>query len=132
MLTEYTNSGKLLTKHKGEVTMNLHDKAHELARALRESSELKELKQLNDQIKADADSKRMLDDFRQRQMELQQRMMSGEMPDPDEMKKMEQLYEVINLNPALRGIFDVERRLSVIMEDVHRIISEPLQEVMKP
>jgi cell fate (sporulation/competence/biofilm development) regulator YlbF (YheA/YmcA/DUF963 family) len=112
--------------------MNIYDKAYELARALRESSEIKELKQLNEQIKEDADSKRMLDDFRQRQMELQQKMMSGEMPSQEEMGKMEKLYEVINLNPSLRGIFEAERRLSVIMEDVQRIISEPLQDVMKP
>jgi cell fate (sporulation/competence/biofilm development) regulator YlbF (YheA/YmcA/DUF963 family) len=112
--------------------MNVYDKAHELARALRESNELKELQLLNNQIQADADSKRMLDGFRHKQAELQQKMMSGEMPAPEEMQQMEKLYEVINMNPALRGIFDAERRLSVVMEDIHRIISEPLQEAMKP
>jgi cell fate (sporulation/competence/biofilm development) regulator YlbF (YheA/YmcA/DUF963 family) len=96
---------------------------------LRESSEIKELKQLNDKIKEDPDSKRMLDDFRGRQMELQQKMMAGEMPSQEDMGKIEKLYEVINLNPSLRGIFEAERRLSVIMEDVQRIISEPLQDV---
>jgi cell fate (sporulation/competence/biofilm development) regulator YlbF (YheA/YmcA/DUF963 family) len=112
--------------------MNIYDKAYELARAVRESSELKELMQLNDKIKEDADSKKMLDDFRERQMELQQKMMAGEMPSQEDMGKMEKLYEVINLNPSLRGIFEAERRLGVIMEDVQRIISEPLQDVMKP
>ncbi|MCR8634627.1 MULTISPECIES: YlbF family regulator [Paenibacillus] len=111
--------------------MNMYDKAYELARALRESSELKEIKEINELIKGDADSKRMLDDFRQRQTELQQKMMSGEMPSQEEMQKMEKLYEVINLNPSLRRLFDAERRLGVIMEDVQRIISEPLQDVMK-
>ncbi|NOU92312.1 YlbF family regulator [Paenibacillus sp. LMG 31456] len=111
--------------------MNMYDKAYELARALRESSELKEIKEITELVKGDADSKRMLDDFRQRQTELQQKMMSGEMPSQDEMQKMEKLYEVINLNPSLRRLFDAERRLGVIMEDVQRIISEPLQDVMK-
>jgi cell fate (sporulation/competence/biofilm development) regulator YlbF (YheA/YmcA/DUF963 family) len=57
---------------------------------------------LNEQIQADADSKRMLDDFRQREAELQQTMMSGEMPAKEEMDKLEKLYEVISLNPSLR------------------------------
>ncbi|TDG00668.1 YlbF family regulator [Paenibacillus piri] len=111
--------------------MNIYDKAYDLARALRESSELKEVKAINDQIKAEPQSKRMLDDFRQRQMELQQKMMSGDMPSKDDMDKMEKLYEVINLNPALHRLFEAERRLGVVMEDVQRIISEPLQDVMK-
>jgi cell fate (sporulation/competence/biofilm development) regulator YlbF (YheA/YmcA/DUF963 family) len=111
--------------------MNIYDKAYDLARALRESNELKEMKQLNEQIEGDPDGKRMLDDFRQRQIELQQKMLSGEMPSQEEMEKMEKLYEVISLNPSLRRLFEAERRMGVIMEDVQRIISEPLQEVMK-
>jgi cell fate (sporulation/competence/biofilm development) regulator YlbF (YheA/YmcA/DUF963 family) len=108
--------------------MNIYDKAYDLARALQESDELKELTQLNEQIQADPDSKRMLDDFRQRQVELQQKMMSGEMPAKEEMDKLEKLYEVISLNPSLRRLFEAERRLGVIMEDVQRIISEPLKD----
>src|SRR4051812_8090466 len=102
--------------------MNIHDKAYDLARALRESAEFKEIKQLNELVRKDPDSKQMLDDFRQRQVELQQKMMSGEMPSQDEMQKMEKLYEVISLNPSLHKLFDAERRLGVIMEDVQRII----------
>jgi cell fate (sporulation/competence/biofilm development) regulator YlbF (YheA/YmcA/DUF963 family) len=111
--------------------MNVYDKAYELAKAMKESSDYKQFKQLNETITADADAKKMLDDFRERQMELQKRMMSGDMPPQEEMEKMEKLFEVINLNVNLRKLFEVERRLSVIMEDVQRIITEPLQEVFQ-
>jgi cell fate (sporulation/competence/biofilm development) regulator YlbF (YheA/YmcA/DUF963 family) len=111
--------------------MNVYDKAYELARALKESVELKELKQAKAQIDADPDTKRMFDDFRERQMELQKKMMSGEMPPKEDMEKMEKLYEVVGLNPAIRKLFEAERRLSVIMEDVQRIIAEPLGDVLK-
>jgi cell fate (sporulation/competence/biofilm development) regulator YlbF (YheA/YmcA/DUF963 family) len=111
--------------------MNIYDKAYELARAIRESDELKELKSLNERIAADADSKRMLDDFRKRQQELQERMMKGEMPSQDEMQKMEKLFDVINLNPSLKKLFESERRLGVMMNDIQRIIMAPLEEVLK-
>ena len=38
-------------------------------------------------IEADPEAKAMLDNFRNQQMELQQRMMSGDMPAPDEMER---------------------------------------------
>jgi cell fate (sporulation/competence/biofilm development) regulator YlbF (YheA/YmcA/DUF963 family) len=111
--------------------LNVHDKAYELARAIKESPEYKEMKEVRVQIDADAESKKMLDDFRQRQNELQQKMMAGEMPPQEEMQKMEKLYEVISLNPNVRRLFDIERRFSVVMEDVQRIIAAPLEELMK-
>ncbi|MCZ8513438.1 YlbF family regulator [Paenibacillus filicis] len=111
--------------------MNIFDKAHELSRAIRDSAELREYRELRAQIDRDADSKRMLDDFRTRQQELQQKMMAGEMPPKEEMEKMEKLFGVISLNPRVHRLFEAERRLGVIMEDIQRIIAEPLDELMK-
>ncbi|GIP38262.1 hypothetical protein J31TS4_15420 [Paenibacillus sp. J31TS4] len=109
--------------------MNVYDKAYELVRALRECPEYKDMMAARQEVEADSESKRMLDDFRSRQMELQQKMMGGEMPPEDELKKMEQLFEVISLNASIRKLFDAERRLSVIVEDIQRIMAEPLQEL---
>lgn len=111
--------------------MNIYDKAHELARALRESTEYQDMKAAQGQVNADPDAKRMLEDFRGRQMEFQSKMMSGEMPPQDEMEKMQKLYEVLGLNASIRKLFEAERRLTVIMEDVQRIIAEPLQDVFQ-
>ncbi|MNJ47573.1 hypothetical protein D3C77_427320 [compost metagenome] len=69
----------------------------------------------------------MLDDFRVKQNEVQQRMMSGDMPSPEEMEQMEKLFEVLSLNLNIRRLFDAERRLSVIIQDVNKIITDSLQ-----
>jgi cell fate (sporulation/competence/biofilm development) regulator YlbF (YheA/YmcA/DUF963 family) len=113
------------------MNMNVYDKAYELARGIKESTEYIDMKQLNDKIAADTEAKRVLDDFRARQVELQQRMMSGDMPPKEDMEKMEKMYEVIILNPEIRKLFEVERRLSVIMDDLQRIITEPIQDMYK-
>lgn len=111
---------------KEEMHMNIYDKANELAKALKESSEVTEITSAMKLIEADPEAKSMLDNFRTQQMELQQRMMSGDMPAPEEMEKMEKLFEVLSLNLNIRRLFDAERRLSVIIEDVNKIISDSL------
>ncbi|GGF85849.1 UPF0342 protein [Paenibacillus albidus] len=109
--------------------MSIYDKAHELAKAIKESSEVIDIRSAMKLVEADAESKQMLDNFRRSQMELQQRMMSGDMPPQEEIEKMEKLFEVLNLNLGIRRLFDAERRLSVVIEDVNKIITESLSEL---
>ncbi|MNO57823.1 hypothetical protein D3C76_483670 [compost metagenome] len=109
--------------------MSIHDKAHELAKAIKESSEVADITNAMKLVETDPEAKAMLDNFRNGQLELQQRMMSGDMPPQEEMEKMEKLFEVLNLNLGIRRLFDAERRLSVVIEDVNKIITESLSQL---
>ncbi|TXK72247.1 YlbF family regulator [Paenibacillus sp. N3.4] len=111
--------------------MNVHDKAYELAKAIKESSEYREMKESRTTIDGDASSKSLLEDFRKRQNELQQKMAVGEMPPQEELEQIQKLYEVLSLNPRINQLFEAERRLSIILEDVQRIIAEPLESMLK-
>ena len=111
--------------------MNVYDKAYELARAIKESGEYKNFQEAKLAVEADADAKRMLGDFRERQAELQKKILAGEKPPEEEMKKMEKLSEVLMLNPLIRRYFEAERRLAVLTEDINRIVFEPLAEALK-
>lgn len=91
--------------------MNIYDKAYELAKALKESEEALLLKAAKLEAEADAVAKAMLDDFRERQNFLQQKMMAGEEPSAEDMEKMSKLYEVITLNPLIGKLMDAERGL---------------------
>ncbi|MDH6370591.1 hypothetical protein CA600_26545 [Paenibacillus sp. VTT E-133280] len=109
--------------------MSIHDKAHELAKAIKESTEVADITNAMKLVETDPEAKAMLDNFRNGQMELQQRMMSGDMPPQEEMEKMEKLFEVLNMNLGIRRLFDAERRLSVVIEDVNKIITESLSQL---
>ncbi|WP_440961846.1 YlbF family regulator [Paenibacillus nitricinens] len=109
--------------------MSIHDKAHELAKAIKESTEVADITNAMKLVETDSEAKAMLDNFRNGQMELQQRMMSGDMPPQEEMEKMEKLFEVLNMNLGIRRLFDAERRLSVVIEDVNKIITESLSQL---
>jgi cell fate (sporulation/competence/biofilm development) regulator YlbF (YheA/YmcA/DUF963 family) len=110
--------------------MNVYDKAYELAKALKDSEEANLLKLAKEAAEADAEAKRMLDDFRERQSFLQQKMMAGEEPSAEDMEKMSKLYEVISLNPLIGKLLDAERRFAVVFEDVNRIMSDVLKSIV--
>lgn len=110
--------------------MNVYDKAYELAKALKESEEAKLLKLAKEEAEANPEAKSMLDDFRERQTFLQQKMMAGEEPSAEDMDKMNKLYEVISQNPQIGKLLDAERRFAVVFEDVNRIISDVLKSIV--
>ncbi|MNO55354.1 hypothetical protein D3C76_458430 [compost metagenome] len=107
--------------------MNIYDTAHELASSLKDSQEVSEITEAMKLIDADPSSRAMLDGFRSKQNEMQQKMMSGQMPDQEEMEKMEKQFELLSQNPNILRLFDAERRLSVIIQDVNKIITDSLQ-----
>lgn len=106
--------------------MSVYDKAHDLARALQSSEEAKAVEEAMKAVDENPEGKQMLDDFRARQMDMQQKMMTGEMPDQEEMEKMEKLFQVISMNADIAKLFDAERRLAVVIQDVNKIVSESL------
>lgn len=110
--------------------MNVYDKAYELAKALKESEEAKLLKAAKQAAEENAEAKAMLDDFRERQSFLQQKMMAGEEPSAEDMEKMNKLYEVITLNPLIGKLLDAERKFAVVFEDINRIMSDVLKSIV--
>lgn len=110
--------------------MNIYDKAYELARALKESEEARQLKAAKLAAEADPEAKRMLDDFREGQGLLQQKMMAGEEPSAEEMEQMNKLYEIIVQHPPVGRLMEAERRFAVVFEDVNRIVSDVLKSIV--
>ncbi|QDX92757.1 YlbF family regulator [Brevibacillus laterosporus] len=104
-----------------------YDKAHELARAIKESDEYKTFLTAQQNVSADPEASRMLADFRQKQFEFQMKQMSGQELGQEEIEQIQKLYETIQLHPEIRKVLEAERMLGQIMEDVNRIIAEPLQ-----
>jgi len=111
--------------------MNVYDKAYELAKAMRDTAEAKALKEARVEVEADPEAKRLIDDFRSRQRELQQLMMSGEEPGEAEMEKLNELYEVLGRNPFIHKLFEAERRFTVVFDDVNRVLSEAIHDIME-
>ncbi|MWC26975.1 YlbF family regulator [Paenibacillus sp. MMS18-CY102] len=111
--------------------MNVHDKAYELAKSLRECPEAQALKAAKAAVDGEAEASRMLNEFLERQQQLQHQMMSGEEPSPADLEVMNKRYEVLALNPLISRYFDAERRFAVLFDDVNRILGEGLRTVLE-
>ena len=74
--------------------MNVYDGAHNLASAIKQSDEFKEFKKYEEQLKANPDLEKMINDFQQKSMEIQMKQMSGEELGPEAMQSIQQLYGI--------------------------------------
>ena len=110
--------------------MNPYDKAHELARALRESHEYQALLDCRSRVDADPAAKRMIDEFRRRQWELETRRIMGEGVSDDELQQVNQMQEAIQMHAVLREYVEAEYRFGVIYSDVHNILGDAVREVI--
>ncbi|GMA64815.1 YlbF family regulator [Alicyclobacillus fastidiosus] len=109
--------------------MNPHDKAHELVRSIRESDAFLRAKQAKQAIEQDESTKRMVQDFKRRQLQLQAQQMMGQTVSEDDLSQMQKLSEVIGLNPHARNYLQADMELQVLMMDVQKLLSDLLDEV---
>lgn len=106
-----------------------HKYAHQLAQAIRESEDFKQLKDAMEQIEKEDTSQKMLDDFRQMQMDLQLKQMQGQTITQQEQEQAQRLFETITLNPTISRLLQAEQRLGTVMEDINKIVMGPLAEI---
>ncbi|EFR60806.1 MULTISPECIES: YlbF family regulator [Veillonella] len=108
-----------------------YDKAHDLAHAMRESEEYKELMAAQEAVKADAVATALVRTFMAQQMQWEYAKLSGA-PEADELqKKQEELMPQIQENAAATSYLQAQMRWSQISNDIYKIISEPITEGMK-
>lgn len=108
--------------------MNAYDRAHELARALKESEEYRALKEARKRLEADPTNKEMLLEFRRGQWEFEAERALGKDVDEQKVKRLEQLAELVNHNPTLREYLTAEFRFARLMTDVQKILTDALTE----
>jgi cell fate (sporulation/competence/biofilm development) regulator YlbF (YheA/YmcA/DUF963 family) len=104
--------------------LNVYDKAYELKSALMDSMEVKEYKEAAEKIKANPTNKKMVEDFRNKQMEIQAIQFSGKQPEKEKLDQLEKLYNIISINSDINRFLQCEYKFSIILNDVTKIISE--------
>ncbi|SHM48027.1 MULTISPECIES: YlbF family regulator [Gracilibacillus] len=108
---------------------NVNDKAHELEQAIQESEEYKDLKAAYDKVMADPNAKQMFDNFRNTQLELQQKQMQGMEITEEEVEKAKQVVELVQQHEDISKLMEEEQRVNVLINDLSRIITKPLEEL---
>ena len=110
--------------------MNVYDEVNNLARAITESKEYLEYKQIKSELFVDPELKRQVDEFEKIRYEEQLLALQGEKQSDEKMKKLQELYEILVKNPQIKDYFDKEVRFNVMIADVNKIIGEAIKDVL--
>lgn len=105
--------------------MSVNDRAHELARTLQESDEYRRYIQAKEKLQSDEENSAMLQEFRRKQIELQIAEMAGEDIEHS-LEQLENIYQMLSMNPIINEFLTAEYRLARLMTDVQKIIGEAL------
>ena len=100
---------------------NIYDTANQLERDLRDLAEFKTVKASFEAIE--------VDEFRQVNIELQQKQYSGQEITEEDIQKAQELGQKVSENEYIKALMEAEQRLNTIMQDINRIITNPLQEL---
>lgn len=111
------------------VLPNMYDSAYELEKAIRESEEFKGLKVAFDTVMNDADARKTFEEFRDTQMELQQKQMQGENITEEEVEKARKVVELVQQHEAISTLMEQEQRLNLVINELSQIITKPLEEL---
>jgi cell fate (sporulation/competence/biofilm development) regulator YlbF (YheA/YmcA/DUF963 family) len=100
--------------------------AKQLANALVGSEEYQRLKQAREEIEAHQAAKIMLRDFHKKQLELQKQHLEGRPVTDSQTEELGKLYEVLNINPYIRELFEAEFAFHKLMMDVQEVLSDAI------
>lgn len=110
--------------------MNVYDGVNNLAKAIKESKEYIEYKQVKTELLAMPELKKQVDEFEKIRYEEQLLAMQGENQSEEKMKKLQEFYEILVKNSKVKDYFDKEVRFNVMIADVNKIIGEAIKDVL--
>lgn len=107
--------------------MNVYDEAHKLARAIKESDEYNEYFEKQKNVFSDVKNKEMIDDFREKALEIQMEQLSGKEVDKEKVEKLQKLEQILMLNPDIKEFFIAEMKFTQLISDVYKILDDVIK-----
>ncbi|WP_394554371.1 hypothetical protein C1N61_02885 [Priestia aryabhattai] len=111
------------------MSVNLHDVANDLEKAIRQSDDYTNLKNLYAALNADQGSKQLFERFRTMQMELQQKQMTGQEITEEEVQQAQQTVAIVQQDQNIAKLMEAEQRMSMVIGELNKIIMKPLEEL---
>lgn len=110
--------------------MLVYDNAHILAKAIKESREYIEYKEVREKVFSNPDLKLQVEEFEKIRYEEQLLAMQGEAQTDEKMKKLQELYNILVQKSEVKDFFEKEVRFNVMIADVNKIIGESIKDVL--
>jgi len=108
------------------VSQSVHDRAHQLARAVKESSEYREYREALDRLRSNETAWKMLTGFRRRWIEFEAARLSGQEVAAGRRDELEEQRRSLLMHTGIAAFLNAEARLGTILEDIQRILAQSL------
>lgn len=109
--------------------MYVYDVANNLAKAIQESKEYQEYKKVKEELNSKPEMKTKVEEFEKIRYDVQVMSFQGK-EDPEKMQKLQEMYNILNTDKAIKEYFDIEVRFNIMLADVNRIISESVKDLI--
>ena len=110
--------------------MYVYDVANNLAKAIQESKEYQEYKKVKESLNSNPEMKAKVEEFEKIRYEAQVLAFQGKNEDPEKIKKLQEMYNILNTDKEIKEYFDTEVRFNIMLADVNRIISESVKDLI--
>ncbi len=111
------------------MAVNVYDQANALEDALRNSDEFQNMKDLYGKVNSNPESKQLFEEFREVQMDLQQKQMQGEEINEEDVQKAQKSAEDIEKDENIKSLMEAEQKMSELIHDLNRVIMKPIEEL---
>jgi cell fate (sporulation/competence/biofilm development) regulator YlbF (YheA/YmcA/DUF963 family) len=111
------------------VAVNLYDSAYALETAIRQSDEYTQLKHAYKEVNEDLAAKQMFDQFREIQMNMQQKQMMGQDISEQEVQQAQSTVTHVQQNEKIARLMQAEQRMSMIIGELNQLIMKPLEDL---
>jgi cell fate (sporulation/competence/biofilm development) regulator YlbF (YheA/YmcA/DUF963 family) len=109
------------------LNMNPYDIAHQLAKALKACTEYREYRDAKEAVDKEEAKKTIADEFRRTQLEVQGMKAFGQDVSEEQMKKLQDLYNLVLMDEQVKALIQAEQRLGQMLSDIHKIIGDALK-----
>lgn len=108
---------------------NMYDNAYGLEKAIRESQEFIVLKESFEKVMNDESSRKLFEEFRDKQIEIQEKQMQGQEISEEELEKVKSVVDLVQQNEVISKLMEAEQRLNLVINEINQIITKPLEEL---
>lgn len=109
--------------------MYVYDQANNLAKAIQESKEYQDYKNIKEEVSSNAEMKKKIDEFEKMRYEVQAMSFQGK-EDAEKMNKLQEMYKILNEDARIKEYFDIEVRFNIVLADINKIISESVKDLL--
>jgi cell fate (sporulation/competence/biofilm development) regulator YlbF (YheA/YmcA/DUF963 family) len=107
--------------------VNPYDKARELAAAIRESDEYRDYLASKEKAQQNPELVSALNDYQEKQFDMQKRQVVGEEIGPEMMAQMQNLYQILARDPVAAEYLNAQMRFAMMANDVYSVLGDVLK-----